>query len=76
MRKPFSEGVRTFGAEVLALGLVGTEEVYSAVAEFLADVGIEVTASHNPIEYNGMKIVKSGAKPPDRKRFFRTKIIS
>ena len=37
--------------------LSGTEEVYAAVTEFEADFGIEITASHNPINYNGMKIV-------------------
>ena len=56
-------------------GLVGTEEVYSAVTEFLADAGIEVTASHNPIEYNGMKIVKSGAKPLTEKDFLEVKSL-
>ena len=75
LAKAVSEGARTFGAEVLALGLVGTEEVYSAVAEFLADVGIEVTASHNPIEYNGMKIVKSGAKPLTETDFLELKSL-
>ena len=42
----------------MSIGLVGTEEIYAAVSNFDTDAGIEVTASHNPIEYNGMKIVK------------------
>jgi phosphomannomutase len=50
---------------VLALGMAGTEEMYWAVTEFGACGGIEVTASHNPIDYNGMKIVKSGSRPLD-----------
>ena len=57
------KGIQAYGADVLNLGLVGTEEVYHAVANFNADAGIEVTASHNPINYNGMKIVKSGSQP-------------
>jgi phosphomannomutase len=51
------------GAEVLDLGLVGTEMVYFAVGELELDGGIMVTASHNPREYTGMKIVRRGALP-------------
>lgn len=51
------------GAEVLALGLCGTEEMYFATDHLGADAGIEVTASHNPMDYNGMKLVGAGAKP-------------
>ena len=55
------KGIRAYGADVLNLGLSGTEEVYFAVANSGADAGLEVTASHNPIEYNGIKIVKAGS---------------
>lgn len=58
-------GVCDAGADVLAIGMAGTEEMYWAVTEFGACAGIEVTASHNPIDYNGMKIVKSGSRPLD-----------
>ena len=51
------------GANVLDLGLVGTEMVYFAVGELGLDGGIMVTASHNPKEYTGMKIVRRGALP-------------
>jgi phosphomannomutase len=51
------------GADVLDLGLVGTEMVYFAVGELGLDGGIAVTASHNPKEYTGMKIVRRGALP-------------
>ena len=51
------------GAEVLDLGLVGTEMLYFAVGHLDLDGGIEVTASHNPKEYTGMKIVRGGALP-------------
>jgi phosphomannomutase len=56
-------GAADAGAEVLDLGLVGTEMVYFAVGELELDGGIEVTASHNPKEYTGMKIVRRGALP-------------
>ena len=57
------EGAAAAGAEVLDLGLVGTEMVYFAVGELGLDGGIAVTASHNPKEYTGMKIVRRGALP-------------
>ena len=53
------------GVEVLDLGLAGTEEMYHATTHFAADGGITVTASHNPIDYNGMKIVRRGSAPLD-----------
>ena len=59
------------GTDVLNLGMTGTEEMYWAVTEFGACAGIEVTASHNPINYNGMKIVKSGSQPLDNAADFR-----
>jgi phosphomannomutase len=51
------------GADVSDLGLVGTEMLYFAVGDLDLDGGIAVTASHNPKEYNGMKIVRRGALP-------------
>ena len=53
------------GAEVLDLGLCGTEEMYFATAHLKADGGICVTASHNPINWNGLKMVRAGAAPLD-----------
>jgi len=60
-----ARGAIDAGADVLDIGMAGTEEMYWAVTEFGACAGIEVTASHNPINYNGMKIVKSGSQPLD-----------
>ena len=51
------------GCEVLDLGLVGTEMLYFAVGDLELDGGVAVTASHNPKEYTGMKIVRAGALP-------------
>ena len=56
-------GVTDAGVNVADIGLVGTEMVYFAVGELGLDGGIMVTASHNPKEYNGMKIVRRGALP-------------
>jgi phosphomannomutase len=57
------EGAADAGADVLDLGMVGTEMVYHAVGSLGLDGGICVTASHNPKEYTGMKIVRRGALP-------------
>ena len=59
------EGLLAAGAEVLDLGLCGTEEVYHATSHFAGDGGICVTASHNPVDYNGMKMVRAGSAPLD-----------
>jgi phosphomannomutase len=56
-------GLNQGGASVLDLGLCGTEEVYFAAFQPGVDGGIMVTASHNPIDYNGMKLVRGGAIP-------------
>ena len=65
-----TKGICDSGSNVIFIGLAGTEEMYWAVTEFGACAGIEVTASHNPINFNGMKIVKSGSKPLDKKSDF------
>src|SRR5262245_50885699 len=57
------EGAAAAGADVLDIGLVGTEMVYFAVGELGLDGGVMVTASHNPKDYTGMKIVRAGALP-------------
>jgi phosphomannomutase len=63
MARAVIEGAADGGAEVLDLGLVGTEMVYFGVGDLGLDGGIMVTASHNPKEYTGMKIVRRGALP-------------
>ncbi len=63
MQAAVMAGAAQAGADVVDLGLVGTEMVYFAVGELGLDGGIMVTASHNPKEYTGMKIVRRGALP-------------
>jgi phosphomannomutase len=63
MARAAIEGAADAGAEVLDVGLVGTEMLYFAVGALELDGGIMVTASHNPKEYTGMKIVRRGALP-------------
>src|SRR5207247_7180060 len=63
MAKAAIEGAAAGGADVVDIGLVGTEMLYFAVGELGLAGGIAVTASHNPKEYTGMKIVRRGALP-------------
>ena len=58
-----AKGLMEAGVEVLDIGLCGTEMVYFAVMHLEADGGIMVTASHNPADYNGLKIVREQARP-------------
>jgi len=56
-------GLTDAGADVLNIGLCGTEMIYFSTPHFNADGGIMITASHNPPEYNGMKFVKKDSVP-------------
>jgi phosphomannomutase len=58
-----AHGLISQGVEVVDLGLCGTEEIYFAAFQPGIDGGIQVTASHNPKDYNGMKLVRGGAVP-------------
>ncbi|PTY36341.1 phosphomannomutase [Saccharospirillum sp. MSK14-1] len=66
LKAAFAQGVMDFGADVIDIGLCGTEEVYFATDYLNADGGCMVTASHNPINYNGMKMVREQSKPISR----------
>ena len=57
------KGLIEAGVEVLDIGLCGTEMVYFATDHLKADGGIMITASHNPADYNGLKIVRENARP-------------
>ncbi len=63
LKHALSEGLRDAGVNVLDIGLSGTEEIYFATFHLGVDGGVQVTASHNPIDYNGMKLVQAGAQP-------------
>lgn len=56
-------GLREQGADVIDIGLCGTEEIYFATFHLGVEGGIAVTASHNPMDYNGMKFVREGSRP-------------
>lgn len=58
-----ARGLMDGGADVVDIGLCGTEEIYFATFYGKMDGGIVVTASHNPMDYNGMKLVRAGAQP-------------
>jgi len=57
------EGLTASGVDVVEIGQCGTEEVYFATFHLGLDGGIMVTASHNPKDYNGVKLVRQGARP-------------
>ena len=69
--KSVANGILLAGSDVIMIGMAGTEEMYWAVSEFKACGGITITASHNPINYNGMKLVKSGSAPLNDKEDFQ-----
>ncbi|MCK5793242.1 MAG: phosphomannomutase CpsG, partial [Anaerolineales bacterium] len=58
-----ARGLTEGGSDVLDIGLCGTEEIYHATFSQQLDGGIMVTASHNPIDYNGMKLVREESRP-------------
>jgi phosphomannomutase len=63
LKLALANGLRDAGTDVLDIGVSGTEEIYFATFYLGVDGGIEVTASHNPLNYNGMKLVKQGSRP-------------
>lgn len=63
LKKAVTKGLNDAGVDVIDLGMTGTEEVYFAAFHLDVQGGIEVTASHNPIDYNGMKLVRENARP-------------
>lgn len=63
LKSAVTNGLLDSGVDVIDLGQTGTEEVYFATSFLKTDGGIEVTASHNPMDYNGMKLVREGSRP-------------
>jgi len=63
LKLALANGLMDGGTDVIDLGLCGTEHIYFATSHLKCDGGIVVTASHNPIDYNGMKLVRENSKP-------------
>ncbi|PAU37286.1 phosphomannomutase CpsG [Vibrio coralliilyticus] len=63
LKQATANGLMDAGVDVIDIGMTGTEEVYFATKALTTGGGIEVTASHNPINYNGMKLVREESKP-------------
>jgi len=63
LQDALAAGLRGAGREVIDIGLCGTEEVYFQTDHLGAAGGVMVTASHNPMDYNGMKLVRENARP-------------
>lgn len=63
LQAALANGLSGAGREIIDIGLCGTEEVYFQTAHLNAAGGVMVTASHNPMDYNGLKLVREGARP-------------
>jgi phosphomannomutase len=63
LKQALAEGLMDAGVDVYDIGMTGTEEIYFATKNLNMCGGVEVTASHNPMDYNGMKLVREDAKP-------------
>ncbi len=63
LQQSLSDGLRSSGRNVIDIGLCGTEEVYFQTSHLGAAGGVMVTASHNPVDYNGMKLVREQSRP-------------
>ena len=63
LKNAAAQGLMDSGVDVIDLGLTGTEEIYFATKYLGLDGGIEVTASHNPMDYNGLKLVRKDSRP-------------
>jgi len=63
LKAGFIAGVRAAGVDVVDVGVVTTPILYFATAHWRLDGGANITGSHNPVEYNGVKMVHPGAAP-------------
>ncbi len=63
LKQAVANGLMDAGVDVIDIGMTGTEEIYFAAQHLPVDGAIEVTASHNPMDYNGMKLVRQHARP-------------
>ncbi|MCO6524618.1 MAG: phosphomannomutase CpsG [Candidatus Schmidhempelia sp.] len=76
LKKAVTKGLLDGGVNVIDIGLSGTEEIYFSTFYYQLDGGIEITASHNPINYNGMKFVSHHAKPIDSQQLLAIKQLA
>ena len=78
LKAAFTEGVRAAGVNVIDIGEVTTPMLYFATAHWGLDGGANITGSHNPVDYNGVKMVHPGAAPlsEDEIQMLRTRIES
>ncbi len=63
LKQAVANGLMDAGVNVIDIGMTGTEEIYFAAQYLGIDGAIEITASHNPMDYNGMKLVRQSARP-------------
>ena len=63
LKQAVIEGIRSVNCDVVDIGVCGTEEIYFATRFLEASGGVVITASHNPKNYNGMKLVREDSKP-------------
>ena len=63
LKQALANGLMDSGINVIDLGMTGTEEIYFATSHLGVDGGIEVTASHNPMNFNGMKLIREKSMP-------------
>ena len=63
LKQALANGLMDGGSDVIDIGMVGTEEIYFAAFNLAVDGGVIITASHNPADYNGMKLARQGARP-------------
>src|SRR5262244_3959800 len=63
LAQAFIDGATSQGADVVDYGMIATDMLYFAVARDGHDGGVQITASHNPKQYNGMKMVRTEAFP-------------
>jgi phosphomannomutase len=63
LKSALAKGLMAGGTDVVDIGMCGTEHIYFATNYLDLDGGVCVTASHNPIDYNGMKLVRTGSRP-------------
>src|SRR6188472_2286955 len=63
LAQAFIDGATSQGADVVDYGMIPTDMIYFGVASDKLDGGVEITASHNPKQYNGMKMVRQEAFP-------------